>query len=752
MPIPRDMIPQTDFSAGQLDVQMKRTDNPVLRQGARQMANMRVLNSRRMQQRPGRRARILLPSNGRVDEVRVATGLVFRLFFANDNTMKIYDDAGALVTSNTGLGWNASTIDEIVWTPVRVTLKAVDIVVTFQGVKPLVAHYNAGWTFSSLTFAQDGIGAELVPYFRLADRGITLKPSGTSGSVTLLASAAVFNAQHVNAFIRFANRRLHVTAFTDSTHVTATWIEPSFPNQVLTVGAITGLTYNATDGFQVGQIVEGDASSTVGEIVSINAGANQIHVQSISTLTGYNAGEILIGPTSRAQITALTTAAATLEPAVTWDEQMVSDARGWPQSCATDQGRLIFTDLPQTPNAILWGSLTQPYDFTIGAQPTDAFVELLAGNPRIYHVFGGLQEIVFTDKGVYYIPISETNPLKPGSVVFREITPDPASSVRPLNTADAIIYVNAGRTRLVGILPTGSVTSTKPYLSKDLTELHSALFNAPKGMAISSGDDQFPERYLYVVNGDGTVVVGRYQQDATKDIIGWVPWNGTGVVNWVSALQSVVTFTTNYPGGVPIVETIDDTTFLDAAVAINAVPAALTPPGGDGPLFWLPGQNVQLTDGNKSLGLRGVDASGFIIPIGGEDLSAVTIIAGFFASPTFEPYIPQSPGGASKGQRQKRRRMPRVAVSVENSTGFVFVPLYSGPQSATLPVPGTLLTARERRIPQYKPNDNPALPPLLRENTEEFRPLGRTSDPRVAIIKDLPGPLRIIEFGAEASV
>ena len=40
----------------------------------------------------------------------------------------------------------------------------------------------------------------------------------------------------------------------------------------------------------------------------------------------------------------------------------------------------------------------------------------------------------------------------------------------------------------------------------------------------------------------------------------------------------------------------------------------------------------------------------------------------------------------------------------------------------------------------------------LREETQRWRPLGRAFDPRVAIIKDTPGPLTVVEYDFEVTV
>jgi hypothetical protein len=357
---------------------------------------------------------------------------------------------------------------------------------------------------------------------------------------------------------------------------------------------------------------------------------------------------------------------------------------------------------------------------------------------------------VFTDKGVYYIPINEANPLKPGSVVFRLVTPDAGSQVRPLETNEAILYVNAGLQRIVAIVGTGVTTSTKPYYVKDISEYHYTLFNQPKGIAVSNGEGTFPERYVYVVNTDGTMVVGRFEPANDKNWVGWLPWSGSGVVNWVSALQSNVIFTSNYGANQNIVEAIDDTVYLDSAVAINAVPTGLAAPTAHGPLWWFPNGTVELMDGARPLGTHVVDALGFVQALDGEDLSSLTIVAGQPWTQLLEPFIPLTAGGQNMHQRVSKRRIARAAVSVQHATGFAWVKLYAGPAGANLPVPGTMTIMR--RVPNYNEGDDANLPPPLREVTDTIRPLGRTNDPRIGIYKDTPGPILVLETGMEVSI
>lgn len=78
---------------------------------------------------------------------------------------------------------------------------------------------DTAWTISTLTFV-DG------PFLPENATATTLTPSGLSGSITVTASAALFSSGDVGRQIRFFDNTdwhyLTITAYTDSTHVTAT--------------------------------------------------------------------------------------------------------------------------------------------------------------------------------------------------------------------------------------------------------------------------------------------------------------------------------------------------------------------------------------------------------------------------------------------------------------------------------------------------------------------------------------------------
>src|SRR5581483_1714372 len=160
-----------------------------------------------------------------------------------------------------------------------------------------------------------------------------------------------------------------------------------------------------------------------------------------SGFTTAYAGDKLVGPTA---VTGYESRSRALPVSAVnnpiWDEAVFSDVRGWPQSGTTDQDRLIITDVPSIQNGIGWSAIDTFFNFAVGTLPEAGMFEILNSQDRIYHVIGGPSaEFVFTDHGVKFIAITETNPLKPGSVAFRDIPSAGAAPVRPVFTPDGVV-------------------------------------------------------------------------------------------------------------------------------------------------------------------------------------------------------------------------------------------------------------------------------------------------------------------------
>lgn len=347
MAIPKITGAQRDFSGGELDVAMKRADeNPLMKIGARQASNWRILNSGAATNRPGRTA--LYPVSGapRTERVLMSPGNTFDIVFGN-GSLSVYNAAGTQVFTSTKKGdgttnipWTTATAKNVSFVVAAGTLLSIYIhyaddaplnvpqVLTWDGVSQ-----TSTWTLATYAETITTGGQKRTLFYRISPQNVTMQPSATTGSVTLVFSANVLVAGMVGTRMRFCGRQLLITAVTNGHTATATVIEPLPPGETLTIdgtvgafnigdeitGASTGATgiVTSTDSvqtipmtavtgtFSIGDHVNGATSGATGIITGIiGAGLLPTIVVSLTTSTLFQVGEVINDSTSGASGTA----------------------------------------------------------------------------------------------------------------------------------------------------------------------------------------------------------------------------------------------------------------------------------------------------------------------------------------------------------------------------------------------------------------------------------------------------------------
>ncbi|WGR74344.1 MULTISPECIES: hypothetical protein [unclassified Bradyrhizobium] len=775
--IPKITGAQRDFSSGEIDVALKRSDDhPARKTGLRQMANFRILNSGAIQDRPGKRASLYLPTAGRTERIVMSPDNVFDFAFGwnGNGEIRIYDAVTGLQKAAFGnqgngafLPWTLATMGQIVYAVLRN-----QIFFTFPGMRPQVLTWDgtpSGWTIAD--FAEQIVGGQRRTFFyRISPQGITIAPSAQTGQVTVTASQPFFTAAHLGTRIRYINRQLLINVVNGP--------YPSLTCGALVEEALPGhqtitSTVDPTTIFSVGDVVRGSVTGSVGQVFQMQgAPTNSITIQLLNTNStpvsalgsfrdpgsvggtlAFTSADTIIGPGGSIPATSPGTIDIPA-PTTIWDEEVMNNMQGYPRSVFVDQYRLGFCDFPTIPEAIGWSAINAPTDMYVGSDPSNAIFEVVPDKCRVYYVVPGAEssEFVFCDKKLYYIKIDAQNPLKPGSVGFQTLSSDGCAQVQPRAAQEMLVYVNAGRNSVRAIEALGAYY--RPFNVRALTDFAAHLFSNISALAVPTADGTFNERYIYVLNGDNSLVVGKYtvQDGQIAPLIGWGPWPDAGTIFWVAATNADVLFTTKYFNAT-ICEILDDSKYLDGAIFVNSLPATFTAPFGQGPLWWIAGQTVSLMDqSTRSMGTYNIDANGFIVPQGnaGEDLTRADLVAGQPWTSIAEPFCPDASPGQSVHQRMFKRRVSRFAAYVIQSTGFMMARLFAGPVTPTSAALGTVMN--ERRFPPYNQDDDPTKPPPLRETVERTRPIGRAFDPRVAVIKDTPGPMQIAELGVECSI
>lgn len=574
--IPEIIVSQHDFSAGQLNADSKRADDDKLAlAGARTMLNWRI-SGKQLKNRPGRTA--LFPGEQRTDKITVAPGVVYYLCFGN-GTLKIRDEDGAIVGAQGGFAWTTATAKDIVFASVPRGPNTRDIVMTFTDQRPWIARWASPntWTFLPFNWSIDGAGAILAPFYRLGSPDITMDPSGSNGSITLTASKPYFAANMVGSIIRRMSYQMLITAYIDTQNVTALVLQRLPISQTVNINGLVGtfvpgeIVTSSLPVFNNGVVYRTD--TVEGEVVSFSGSSLVVNMTRLGDSFTSNTAAVVVGPSGRG----VPSSVADSSPAASflWDEEVASDLRGWPKSCFFDQGRLGFCNFPAAPRGVSWSGINLPEANLPGAEANDAIFELVPGDVQVYHVIAGSEsaEFVITDGGVFYLDISASNPLAPGSVSFIKVTSDAAANVKPISMPDGIAYVTEGGAGVSAILATGQVR--RPFIPRQITDKHSDLFTSVIALAAPDGGATIAEHLIYALNADGSVVVGFYESG--REWVGWLPWTGGGSPTWISGTGSQLTLTSTYTNdaAVSVVEKMDTSYYLDTAALVNAVPTAM---------------------------------------------------------------------------------------------------------------------------------------------------------------------------------
>jgi len=587
--MPKVINAQRDFSAGQPDASVKRNDeSKLLTKGARHMENWRIKNTGGVENRPGRTAKIVgnpaAAAIGRVDEVLMAPGVVYYLVFSALD-LSIRDSTGAEVFNDSGSKpWTVASVKNIVWAVYRNA-----VYITFAGMVPRVLTWDGATTWTAADYAETVTAGnqKRTPFYRISTPGATMLPAARTGSgIGVTFSANILVASHVGTRMRFCGRQVLITGVTNPSTGTIT-IEETLPgSQVLTFGSDPRLS------FALGDEVQGSVSNSVGIVTASTATTITVQLTSLNTTTvtsgfvkkqfAFVVTDIVIGPSG--SLTPSSVAAIGNPTAVTvWDDEIINAYRGYPASCFVDQNRLGFCNFPILPTGICWSAVNNTTDLYPDSLPTSAMFELAPDKSQVLYVAAGAEssEFVFCDSAVWYIPITVTNPLKPGSVQFISVSKDGAAQVQPRTAQEFIAYVSNNGNDVYIVMPIGA--QTRPYTTRCLTDFHADLFTSIVAIATPTPDPAVAEQYVYALNSDGSIIVGRmtFVQGRlnVEDVVGWAPWSGVGTATWISSRLSNVLMVSSYaPNGitaVPVVELLDYSSYLDMSISVNSPPLGM---------------------------------------------------------------------------------------------------------------------------------------------------------------------------------
>ena len=502
---------------------LARSDEDLNSQTIKDGLNASLINAGGVIRRPGTKHVVDIVGKPRL-EVFDLGGAEFRIAVFTAARVQIVSPGGSLVADITSAPWGANDIAEM-----AVVNGDNRFYILSDSFAPQELKLDgATWSLAGLAYAVGIGGSPSQPYWRYAEKGITITPSALTGSITLTASDNVFDAAMVGTIIRYIDQPIEITAVASATSATGTVLSPLYPSYTITVD--NGAPYAA------GQEVRGDTSGAVAQCTA--ASGSSVTVVMLEGFTNFTVGEQLSSPGGTAEITAVTSAAP--QETVVWDEQMISAYRGYPRSGAYHRKRLLMAGFPLAANALAGSATGFPNDFDLGtARDTDAFVDALGDDPNaeIRHIVSAEQLIIITDRGCYYLPESETAPLSPTRVAFNRISPDGGSLVRPILAPEGVVFIDT-IDRMLLISQTRAIRGS--WAVSELSLLSPHLLKSPQELTYVDGLGKRSERYLLIRNDDETLACMSYRRGSERaGITPWKPATGTqwsGFAAWQGRL------------------------------------------------------------------------------------------------------------------------------------------------------------------------------------------------------------------------
>ena len=392
------------------------------------------------------------------------------------------------------------------------------------------------WTLTDLsTVIDDG------PFMEDVDSATTITPSGKTGSISLTSSTVIFDSDHVGALWQISHQRESVATtgtFTgNGTSATSEFFTGSF--SFVTNGAwrgtvslersednsdwepyFTPLTNTNFANFEEEEEDGAYYRVTMSNWIDIpdgyeNSPGNCDYTFTI--LSQIHDGNVRITAVDANGLMATATVLNTINKTTAtkrWREGYWSDYRGWPNTVAHHQQRLVYGGSDSFPQVIWFAQLDpdDPYSFEEGVLATDAITAALTGNNPIRWLKTGDYLFVGTSNTVGKYG-EKGKGISPDSASYTEQSNAGCAAIQPELAGDTLVYVERGNERVRAMAY--DLRSDK-YNSGDLTILAEDINDT--GIK-QIGFQMRPYQIMWCVLNDGTIATMLYQPD--NEVIAW---------------------------------------------------------------------------------------------------------------------------------------------------------------------------------------------------------------------------------------
>lgn len=219
---------KTSFTAGEVSTELAgRGDLTAYDNGAGKLRNIVVMPTGGVMRRAGLRYVDTAPGEGRLVAFEFNTEQVYLMVF-RDLAIDIYEN-GVKAETIADTPWTLAQVKSINWVQSADTL-----LVVHPDVEPQKITRDAAgtWSITPWVFFEDDNVIEQ-PYHKFVDEAVTLDPSATTGTITITASADVFDALHDDKRLRIRGKEVLITNVTSATTATAS-VKETLPSAAAT--------------------------------------------------------------------------------------------------------------------------------------------------------------------------------------------------------------------------------------------------------------------------------------------------------------------------------------------------------------------------------------------------------------------------------------------------------------------------------------------------------------------------------------
>ncbi|MFY0633683.1 MAG: hypothetical protein JXQ91_07720 [Vannielia sp.] len=526
----KETISQVDFSFGAVRPEaVERDDTEVLERSLKEAENTLTLTTGQAEVRPGT---VFTDTTTGTQgfEVNLGRGRVYDLTITSTG-YEIRDTADdSVLEEETGLDWTAITgkygtytyADVEFWVLPDADTSQIIIGSSYFPMQALSVDDGGTWSFGAFEFSEDLNNSPRIPFY-VFNKGVTITPSGRTGSITVTASSSVFTAAHEGTYIRYANRVILLDTYNSGTSMDATVIDELPPTKDITVASVAG--------YKIGDAVDHDTLGGQGIVTGI--AGSVVTVLITSRYDGFTNSGKLVAPDASQTISAIADASS-LAATTFWDEQLLSPVHGYAGWGARHGGRVYLCQHPEVPSAYAASAAGLFDDFRQGAGDADGFVERIGsdrGGDLLYIV--SAEDLLFlTTRGTYY------HQTRDGSVITpTTINPVPFSSigvapVPPVTIDDGAVFIDSGGEQVHVCTLVGDVY--RSWRVRNMSKVASHLISSPSRIGASTFGSERPESLILVVNDDGSLAVAQWESGAEE--VAWRPWTTQG--EFVQVYQS----------------------------------------------------------------------------------------------------------------------------------------------------------------------------------------------------------------------